>query len=162
VLVWYTVINMTRCFGTKKQPQPFSRFAYKQCNAWNTKKLNFLCALMLSHKKVCIFNLVGFPRCLGTQQLRCKYRRVAQRDRWTVTLYQKHFDLGKTRCATTDYVTWKTTVDVCNCIAYVAHDWHRSVDKLTIFIQRCCAFFVQRKVSFSTGANFLLLDLWTL
>jgi len=39
---------------------------------------------------------------------------VAQRDRWIVTLYQKHLDLGKTRSATTDYVTWKATVDVCN------------------------------------------------
>jgi len=33
-------------------------------------------------------------------------------------LYQKHFDLGKTRSATTDYVTWKATVDVCNRIVW--------------------------------------------
>ena len=68
-------------------------------------------------------------------------RRVAQRDRWIVTLYQKHFDLGKTCSETTDYVTCKATVDVCNRLDYVANDWHRLVDKLAIFIQRWCAFF---------------------
>ena len=40
-----------------------------QCNPWNTKKLCFLCVLMLSRKKMFIFNLVDFeehfPRCLG-------------------------------------------------------------------------------------------------
>jgi len=77
-------------------------------------------------------------------------------------LYQKHFDLGETRSATTDYVTWKATVDVCYRTEYVAHDSHRLVDKLAIFIQRWCAFFVQRKVCFFTGAHFLLLGLWTL
>jgi len=50
-------------------------------------------------------------------------------------LYQKHFDLGKTRSATTDYVTWKSTVDVL-------------VDKLAIFIQRWCAFFCSVKSLF--------------
>jgi len=80
-------------------------------------------------------------------------------------LFQQHFDLGKTRSATTDYVTyvtWKATVDVCNRIDYIAHNWHRVVDKLAIFIQSWCAFFVQRKVWFFTGAKFLLLSLWTL
>ena len=72
-------------------------------------------------------------------------RRVAQRDRWIVTLFHKHFDLGKTRCATTDYVTWKATVDVCNRIDYAAHDWHRLVDKLVIFIQRWYACFCSAK-----------------
>jgi len=54
--------------------------------------------------------------------------------------------LGKTRSgnATTDYVTWKATVDVCNRTDYVAHDWHR-LDNLAIFIQRCCAFFCSAK-----------------
>jgi len=33
--------------------------------------------------------------------------RVAQPDRWITTLYQKHFDLGKTRSATTDCVIWR-------------------------------------------------------
>jgi len=50
-------------------------------------------------------------------------RKVAQRDRWILTLYQKHFDLGKTCSATTDYVTWKATMDVCNRTDYVANDW---------------------------------------
>jgi len=70
--------------------------------------------------------------------------------------------LGKTRSATTDYVTGKSTVDVCNRIDYVAYDWHRLVHQMAIFIQHCCAFFVQRKVWFVTGAKFLLLGLWTL
>jgi len=52
VLVWYIIINITRSFGTKNNGQPFSRFAYKQCKHWNTKKLCFLCALMLSRKKL--------------------------------------------------------------------------------------------------------------
>jgi len=108
------------------------------------KKLCFLCALMLSRKKICVFNLVSFeeyfPRCLVCNSFVAS-RRVAQQDRWIVTLYQKHFDLGKTRGATTDYVTWKATVDVCNRTDQVAHDWHRLVDKLAIFIQRWCAFF---------------------
>jgi len=83
-------------FRYKKYPQPFSRFAYKQCNAWNMNKLCFLCALMLSRKNIFIFNLVGFPRCLGhnsfvasmrvfSELLRYNSfvvsRRVAQRDR---------------------------------------------------------------------------------
>ena len=67
--------------------------------------------------------------------------RVVQQDHWIVTMYQKHFDLGKTRSAATDYVTWKATVDVSNCIDYVAHDWHRLVDKLAIFVKRWCALF---------------------
>jgi len=39
-------------------------------------------------------------------------------------LYQKRFDLSKTRSATTDYifVTRKATVDVSNRIDYVAND----------------------------------------
>jgi len=45
-------------------------------------------------------------------------------------------------------------VYACNRIDYVAHDRHRLVDKLAIFIQRCCAFFVQLKVCFFTGAKF--------
>jgi len=44
--------------------------------------------------------------------------------------------LGKTHSATTDYVTWKATVDVCNRTDYVAPDRHRLVDKVAIFIQR--------------------------
>jgi len=78
-------------------------------------------------------------------------------------LYQKHFDLGKTLRATptTDCVTSNATVDVWNCKDYVAHDWHRLV-KLAIFIQRCCAFFVQRKPWFFTGEKFSLLGLWPL
>jgi len=72
-------------------------------------------------------------------------------------LYEKHFHLAETRSATTDHDTLKTTVDVCNRIDYVAHDRHRLVDKLAIFIHRCGAFFVQRKGSFFTGAKFLLL-----
>ena len=71
--------------------------------------------------------------------------RVAQRDRWIVTLYHKHFDLCKTRCATTDHVTWKATVDVCNRIDFVAHDLHRLGDKLAIFIQRWYTFFCSAK-----------------
>jgi len=50
--------------------------------------------------------------------------RVAQQDRLIITLYQKHFDLGKTRSVTTDYITWKAAVDACNRKDYVAHDWH--------------------------------------
>jgi len=38
-------------------------------------------------------------------------------------------------------------------IAWVAHDGHRLADKLAIFFQRCCAFFVQRKVWFIIGAK---------
>jgi len=79
-------------------------------------------------------------------------RKLAQRDRWILTLYQKHFDLGKTCSATTDYVTWKATMDVWNRTDYVANDWHHLVDKLAIFIQRWCAFFVQPKLCFFTGA----------
>jgi len=30
--------------------------------------------------------------------------------------------LGKTRSATTDYITWQATVDDCNRKDYVAHD----------------------------------------
>jgi len=105
---------------------------------------------MLSRKKICIFNLLGFSRCLGTQQLRCKYRRVAQRDRWTVTLYQKHFDLDKTRCATTDYVTWKATVDVCNRIVYVAHDWQTDHFYSTLM----CIFLFSEKFGFPRVQNF--------
>jgi len=48
--------------------------------------------------------LVGFPKCLGHNRFVASMR-VGQRDRWTVTLYQQHFDLGKTRSAATDYVT---------------------------------------------------------
>jgi len=41
-------------------------------------------------------------------------------------------------------------VDVCNRIDYVANDWHRLVDKLAIFIHRCCAFFLfSEKFGFS-------------
>jgi len=68
-------------------------------------------------------------------------------------LYQKHFDLGKTRSATADYVTWKATVDVCNRTDYVAHDWHRLVDKLAIFIQRWCAFFCSAQSLFFYGCK---------
>jgi len=32
--------------------------------------------------------------------------------------------LGKTRSTATDYITCKATVDACNRIDYVAHDWH--------------------------------------
>jgi len=42
------------------------------------------------------------------------------------------------------YPTWKATVDACNRIDYVAHDWHR-LDKLATFIQRCCASFYSAK-----------------
>jgi len=58
-------------------------------------------------------------------------------------LYQKHFDLGKTRSATTEYEKqqWMSVI----CIDYVAHDCHRQVVKLPIFIQRCCAFFCSEK-----------------
>jgi len=63
--------------------------------------------------------------------------------------------MSKTRSATTDYVTLNATVDVCNRTDCVAHDWHRLVDKLAIFIQRCCAFFVQRNVWFSQVQNFV-------
>jgi len=56
-------------------------------------------------------------------------------------LYQKHFDFGKTRSATTDYVNCKATVDVCSRVDYVT----RLEDKLAIFIQRCCAFFYSAK-----------------
>jgi len=49
-------------------------------------------------------------------------RRVTPRDRSFLTLHQKNFNLGKTRSATTDYVTRKATVDVCNRTDYVAHD----------------------------------------
>jgi len=49
-------------------------------------------------------------------------------------------------------------VDVCNRIDYVAHDWHR-LDKLAIYIQRCCTFSVQRKIWYFTGAKILLLGL---
>jgi len=84
---------------------------------------------------------------------------MAQRDRWIATVYQKHFDLGKTRCATTDYVTGKVTVDVCNRIDYVANDWHRLVDKLAIFIQRWCAFFCSVKSLFFHGCKFFVAGL---
>ena len=87
-----------------------------------------------------------------------------------------HFDLGKTRSATTDYVTCKATVLACNRIVYVAYDWHSLVRQTgdfystLLFVQRkdCLAlfqrkhFFVQQKVWFFTGAKFLLLGLWTL
>jgi len=52
VLVWYTVIKHDEIVRYKKWPQSFSRFAYKQCNLWNIKKLCFLCALILSRKKL--------------------------------------------------------------------------------------------------------------
>jgi len=49
-------------------------------------------------------------------------------------------------------------VDACNRIDSDAHDWHRLVDKLAIFIQRCCAFFLfSEKFVFFTDANFFLL-----
>jgi len=45
-------------------------------------------------------------------------------------------------------------VDACNRIDFVAHDWHRLVDKLAIFIQRCCAFFLfSEKFGFSQVLN---------
>ena len=56
VLAWYTVTNMTRCFGTKN----------------NRKHLVGLLTSSATHgsrKKICIFILVGFeerfPSCLG-------------------------------------------------------------------------------------------------
>ena len=70
--------------------------------------------------------------------------RVAHQNRWIVTLHQKHFNLGKTRSAATDNATWNATVDICNCIDFVAHNWHR-LDKLAIFVQCCCAFFCSAK-----------------
>ena len=71
-----------------------------------------------------------------------------RRDRWIVTLYPKQFDLGKTRSATTDYVIWKATVDICNRIDCVIHDWHCLLDKQAIFIRRCCVFFCSAKSLF--------------
>ena len=76
---------------------------------------------MLRRKHIFIFNLVGFEegfsRCLDiAKNSFVASRRLAQRDRWILTLYQKHFDLSKTRSATTDYVTWNGTVNVCNRI----------------------------------------------
>jgi len=61
------------------------------------------------------------------------------------------------RPAATDYVTWKSTVDVCNRIDYVVHDWHGlALDKLPIFIQRCCAhhFLFSENLGFSRVQNF--------
>jgi len=43
-----TTTNMTRCFGTKMT----GSIAYKQCNLGSTQKLCFLCAFMLSRKKI--------------------------------------------------------------------------------------------------------------
>jgi len=93
---------------------------------------------MLSRKKICIFNFVGFeecfPRCLGRlYNSFVASMRVAQQDRWIIILYQKHFHLGITRSATTDCVTWKATVDACNRIDYATHDWHRSVQRFSNF-----------------------------
>jgi len=56
----------------------------------------------------------------------------------------------------------KAKVNVCYRKDYVAHDWHRLVDKLAISIQRFCTFFFSAKSWFFTGATFLLLGLWTL
>jgi len=137
-------------FRYKKEPQPFSGFAYRQCKPWNTKKLCFLRVLMLSGKKICIFSLVGS----ASLQVR-----AAQPDRWIAALYQKHFDLGKTRCATTDNVTWKATVDVCNRIHYAAHDWHNLVDKLAIFVQRWYTFFCSAKCLFFQGCKIFVAGL---
>jgi len=48
------------------------------------------------------------------------------------------------------------TVDACNRIDYVAHVWHRLVDKLANFIQRCCAFFCLAKSLVFHRCKFLL------
>jgi len=44
-------------------------------------------------------------------------------------------------------------VDVSNRIDYVAHGWHRLVDKLAIFIQCWCAFFCSAKSLFFHGCK---------
>jgi len=76
-------------------------------------------ALMLSRKKL-HFQLGRFSRVFSkllrhiTASLQVRGK---PRDRWIVMLYQKRFYLGKIRSATTDYVTWKATVQWMSVIA---------------------------------------------
>jgi len=68
-------------------------------------------------------------------------------------LYQEHFDFSKTRSATTDYVTWNATVDVCNrlCCSRLPSLSRQTGDFYSTLL---CIFLFSEKFSFSQVQNF--------